>query len=74
MMPDHKELEKAYQVAKENGLLNSEYHFNVKYSLAEYVRRADEDGIRMKISQNMFAYDCPDPVKPETEADGTISL
>ncbi len=70
---DHKELEKAYQIANENGLLNSEYHFNVKYTLAEYfIRRADEDGIRMKISQNMFAYDCPDPVKPETEADGTI--
>ena len=30
------EMERAYQLAKEKNLLTGEYHFNIKYSLAEY--------------------------------------
>ncbi len=33
---------------------------------------ASEDGSELKITTNMFAYDCLDPVRPETEADGEI--
>jgi hypothetical protein len=67
------EMERAYQLAKENKLLAGEHHFNIKYSLAEYfIRRAAEDGSEFKISTNMYAYDCIDPIRPETEADGGI--
>lgn len=67
------ELEKAYQLAEKNGLLSGEYHFNVKYALAEYfVKRAAEDGLKMKITMNMLAYDCLNPIKPEFQADGEI--
>ena len=67
------EMEKAYQFAKENRMIAGEHHFNMKYSLAEYfIRRAAEDGSGLKITTNMFAYDCLNPVRPETEADGEI--
>ena len=67
------EMEKAYQLAIENRLLTGKHHFNIKYPLAEYfIRRAAVDGSELKITTNMFAYDCLDPVRPETEADGEI--
>ena len=67
------EMEKAYRLAKENNLLSVEFHFNVKYALAEYfINRAAEEGTKMRMSTNMFAYDCDNPICPETEADGGI--
>lgn len=67
------ELEKAYQLAEKNGLLSGEYHFNVKYALAEYfVKRAAEEGLKIKITMNMLAYDCLNPIKPESQTDGEI--
>ncbi len=67
------EMEQAYRLAKENDLLDGKHHFNIKYSLAEYfIRRAAEDGSELKIITNMYAYDCIDPVRPDTEADGGI--
>ena len=67
------EMEKTYQLAIENRLLAGEHHFNIKYSLAEYfIRRAAEDGSELKISTNMYAYDCLNPVKPKIEAEGEI--
>ena len=66
-------MEKAYQLAKENQFFDGKHHFNVKYSLAKYfIRRAAEDGSELKITTNMYAYDCLDPVRPEKEADGEI--
>ena len=56
------EMERAYKLAKENELLSGEYRFNVKYSLAEYfIKRAAEEGRKLPISINMYAYDCLDP-------------
>lgn len=50
------EMEKAYQLAKENELLTGEYRFNVKYSLAEYfIRRAAEDGSELRVSISELA-------------------
>lgn len=67
------EMERAYLIAKENELLVGKHSFNLKYSLADYfIRRAAKDGIELKITINMFAYDSLDPVRPETEADGAI--
>ena len=57
------EMEKAYRLAEENRLLDGKHHFNIKYSLAEhFIRRAAEEGSELKITTNMFAYDCLDPV------------
>lgn len=67
------EMEKAYQIASEQSLLNGEYRFNLKYSLAKFfVERAAADGKTLSISTNMFAYDCQNPEKPTKIADGLI--
>ncbi|MBP3196870.1 MAG: GNAT family N-acetyltransferase [Butyrivibrio sp.] len=75
-MPDDvsdEEMVKAYQLAKENKLLTGEYRFNTKYALAEsFIKQAAEEGAKMRIAANMFAYDCLNPIRPEAEADGGI--
>ena len=66
-------MEKAYRLAAEKGFVNNGQRFNIKYDLAEYmIRRAAEDGKELSVSTNMFAYDCPEPVKPAVQADGCI--
>ena len=68
-----KEYEKAYQIVKENGLLDGKHTFNVKYELAEYfINRAINDNLTLKIKMNMLAYDCQNPVPPKSEVDGAI--
>ena len=67
------EYEKAYQIVKENGLLDGKHKFNIKYELAEYfINRAANDNLTLRIMMNMFAYDCQNPIPPESEADGAI--
>ncbi|MBO4837254.1 MAG: GNAT family N-acetyltransferase [Clostridia bacterium] len=66
-------MEKAYGLAAEHGLIVKDMRFNVKYELAEYLTdRAARDGMKLSVSTNMFAYDCPEPVKPAVQADGCI--
>ena len=66
-------LERAYNIIKENNLLDKEHSFNVKYELADYIiNRAKMDGMDLSVTSNMFAYDCPNPIKPVDEADGEI--
>lgn len=67
------ELEYAYRLTAENSLLDGRHSFNVKYELADYfIKRAEKDGIKMSLSMNMFAYDCPEPIEPVKKADGGI--
>lgn len=67
------EKEKVYRIASESSLLNGRYRFNLKYELAEYfIDRAAKDGKTISILTNMFAYDCPNPVKPAEAADGFL--
>ena len=67
------EMENVYRILEEHSMLNGEYHFNVKYELAEYlIQRAREDGKSMSILTNMFAYDCPEPIKPKALAEGNL--
>ena len=67
------EMEKAYTLALENGLLDGKHTFNLKYDLAQYfIKKASKDGISLKILINMFAYDCPEPVAPTDKCDGSI--
>ena len=67
------DMERVYMLAKDKGLLNGDYHFNIKYELAEYfMKRSEEDGLKFQIQTNMYAYDCPDPICPTEKADGAI--
>lgn len=67
------EKEKVYRIAAESSLLNGRYRFNLKYELAEYfIDRAAKDGKTISVLTNMFAYDCPNPVKPAEAADGFL--
>ena len=67
------EKEKAYALARENGLLTEGHTFNLKYELADYfIRRSSEDAIALSIKTNMFAYDCPNPIEPHVRADGEL--
>ncbi|MCD7860281.1 MAG: GNAT family N-acetyltransferase [Firmicutes bacterium] len=67
------EMESVYRLAAENGFLNGEYRFNLKYSMAAYfIKRAALDGKRLAITMNMLAYDCPQPIRPERLADGAL--
>lgn len=71
VMKDEKE--KAYELIRENGFLTERHTFNLKYELADYfIRRASEDAKALSISTNMFAYDCPNPIEPNTQADGEL--
>ncbi len=49
------------------------FTFNLKYNLAEYlINNAKDDGRYFSIKTNMFAYDCPNPLMPESKVDGKI--
>ena len=67
------DLERAYQTAKDNLLIDGEHRFNTKYEPAEYfIKRASEDGIKLQITTNLFAYDCPSSIAPSAAVDGGI--
>jgi len=67
------EMERAYQIACDNSLMDGDHRFNIKYELAEYfIGRAKKDGLDLKISTNLYAYDCPSPIEPTTVVDGEI--
>lgn len=66
-------MERAYKIVKDNNLLDKEHSFNVKYELADYfIKMALKDGINISVTTNMFAYDCPKPIKPVDGAEGSI--
>lgn len=67
------EMEKAYQLAGEKGALDGEHRFNLKYGLAEYfIKRAAQDGKKLAIQTNMFAYDNLAPIEPTDKCDGVL--
>ena len=66
-------MEEAYRLAAEHSLFREGQRFNVKYELADYlIRREAENGRKLAVSTNLFAYDCPEPVPPAVKADGGI--
>ena len=66
-------MEKAYRILLENNLMDKEHTFNLKYELSDYfMKRALKDGINLSIKTNMFAYDCPNPIRPGEIAKGEI--
>ena len=67
------ELERAYILSKENGLMDGEHRFNIKYELAEYfIQRAERDGLTFAVETNMFAYDNPAPIAPGATCEGSL--
>ncbi|MBR6004926.1 MAG: GNAT family N-acetyltransferase [Clostridia bacterium] len=67
------EMDRAYSLAQENGLFDGKRNFIVKYQLAErFMETASHEGRSIAITKNMFAYDCPNPIKPSITADGRI--
>jgi len=67
------EKESIYKIINDEFSRGKGFTFNLKYDLAEYIiDRAKADGIDFSINMNMFAYDCPEPVKPVYEVDGRI--
>lgn len=67
------EYKNAYQIAKENGLVDGKHTFNIKYELAEYfMKRAAGENLKLTITMNMFAYDCQKAIEPTSKVDGNI--
>ena len=67
------EMERAYKTVSDNSLMDGEHRFNIKYELADYfIARAKRDGLELKISTNLFAYDCPSLIAPSTVVDGEL--
>lgn len=69
------EKERAWQLAVRTLSPADGYRYNMKYDLAEYfMERARKTGLGLHISTNMFAYDCPEAIPPETPADGSLHV
>ena len=75
------EMKRAYQLAGENGFLDGSHTFNMKYELADYfIKKSAEENSRdpsvkkLSIITNLFAYDNPNPIPPESASsvDGKI--
>ena len=71
------EMETAYKISDEHGFLDGNHGINMKYELAEYfMKRAAEQGKKLSILKNMFAYDCPKLADESilTPVDGQLHL
>ena len=69
------EMERSYALAAENGLLREGQNLYMKYDLADYwIKRAAKDGLKITISSNTFAYDCPEPKQSADSADGGMQV
>lgn len=65
------EREAAWRLTEACCPLSAGYRLMMKYELADcFLERSREDGLRVGISRQLFAYDCPLPRKPERGADG----
>ncbi len=63
----------AWELARELRPLAGGYRYNLKYELAEsFLEKAAGEGIHAGISMNLFVYDCPSPIPPDTDADGGL--
>ena len=63
----------AWELACDLRPLGGGYRYNLKYELAEFfIQKAADEEIGAGISMNMFVYDCPSPIPPDTVPDGGI--
>ena len=67
------EKEAAWALASAQRPLSGGYRYNLRYDLAGYfIDRARESGLNAGISMRLFAYDCPEPIKPQHAAEGEL--
>lgn len=67
------EKEAAWRLAAARRPLDKGYRYNMKHDLAAYfIERARQDGLRVGITQQLFAYDCLSPVPPAAATDGAL--
>ena len=69
------DMERAYLLAEEKGLLDGNHSFNIKYELAEYFQKraaSAPNALSLKVETNLFAYDCLTPIAPTEKADGGL--
>ncbi len=67
------DMERAFRLLSENGLLDGRHRFNVKHGFARFfISRAGRDGMKLSVSENLLAYECPEPSEPQIKADGGI--
>lgn len=69
------EKEHAWQLAIQTFPPADGFRYNLKYELAEYfIARAHSADMKLGISTNMFAYDCPSVIPPAVPTDGHFHL
>lgn len=67
------EKERAWRAVAQTCPMTDGYRYNLKYDLAEFfLSKAKKQGIHAEIITNMLAYDCPNPVAPNTVAGGHV--
>lgn len=67
------EKQRAWEIANSTCPIAEGFRYNLKYDLADFFSaKAREQGVRVRISTNMFAYDCPAPIAPACPAEGHL--
>ena len=65
----------AWDLVAEYLPFSSGYQIIMKSDTADYfVKKGEQTGVRVGVTERMYAYDCPSPVKPAVEADGELYL
>lgn len=69
------ELNRAWEVIKENFVPNGEYGFNMKYSFAEYmIEKGKAEGLSLGITLNILTYNCLEPISPKRSVEGRCEV
>ncbi|WP_026508491.1 GNAT family N-acetyltransferase [Butyrivibrio sp. MC2013] len=69
------ELDAIYNTIRAEFIPITEYKFNTKYEIAEYlIKRLKEDGVNFGIKVNIASYECPNPVPPKKQVQGHRDL
>ena len=65
--------ENAWKLAEEYRPLSGGCRINMKHELAAYfMKKAEQSGQKVRYRMQLFAYDCPVPVKPDNAVDGFL--
>lgn len=67
------EKQRAWEVADSVCPLSDGFSYNLKYYLADFfIAKSREQGVNVRVTTNMFAYDCPAPIAPAHPAEGHL--
>lgn len=66
-----KEKDMIYRLIQEKCPIGKGMKYNLKYDPAKYfIERASDEGLKVKVFCNMFAYDCPKSIEPTIVSEG----